>query len=75
LLLDEAVPLLTLTGPGGVGKTRLGLEAARAVRARFGDGARFVSLATVPRPDDVPAAVIRALAILPVSGETRRGSG
>jgi MoxR-like ATPase len=46
--------LLTLIGPGGVGKTRLALEAARAADSHFGDGARFVSLSAVQRPEDVP---------------------
>jgi predicted ATPase/class 3 adenylate cyclase len=69
----DGVRLLTLTGPvtgpGGVGKTRLGLEAARAVRAEFAAGACFVSLAAVRRADDVPAAIVRSLGIVPVSGE------
>jgi predicted ATPase/class 3 adenylate cyclase len=64
------VRLLTLTGPGGVGKTRLGLEAARAVKADFADGAYFVSLAALQRPDDVPAAIVKALAIVVLSGES-----
>jgi predicted ATPase/class 3 adenylate cyclase len=64
------VRLLTLTGPGGVGKTRLGLEAARAVKADFADGAHFVSLAALQRPDDVPAAIVKTLAIVVLSGES-----
>jgi predicted ATPase/class 3 adenylate cyclase len=62
--------LLTLTGPGGVGKTRLGLEAARVVQADFADGARFVSLAALTRPEDVPAEIVRTLAIVVLSGES-----
>jgi predicted ATPase/class 3 adenylate cyclase len=64
------VRLFTLTGPGGVGKTRLGLEAARAVRADFADGAHFVSLAALQKPEDVPAAIVKALAIVVLSGES-----
>ncbi|HSD77653.1 MAG TPA: adenylate/guanylate cyclase domain-containing protein [Solirubrobacteraceae bacterium] len=62
--------LLTLTGPGGVGKTRLALEAARAVEADFADGAHFVRLAALQRPEEVPAAVVKALAIVVLSGES-----
>ena len=66
----DGVRLLTLTGPGGVGKTRLVLEAARAVDEDFADGAYFVSLAALQRPDDVPAAVVRTLAIVVLAGES-----
>jgi predicted ATPase/class 3 adenylate cyclase len=69
-LRADGVQLLTLTGPGGVGKTRLGLEAARAVGAEFAAGARFVSLAALRRADDVPAAIVQSLGIVPVSGES-----
>jgi predicted ATPase/class 3 adenylate cyclase len=66
----DGVRLLTLTGPGGVGKTRLGLEAARAAKADFAGGAHFVSLAALQRPEDVPAAVVKTLAIVVLSGES-----
>ncbi len=68
--LGAGVRLLTLTGPGGVGKTRLGLEAARAVQAEFAAGARFVSLAPLSRAEDVPAAMVQSLRIVPLSGES-----
>ena len=65
-----SVRLLTLTGPGGVGKTRLALEAARVVEADFADGARFVSLAAIERSQHVPAAIVSALEIIPLAGES-----
>src|SRR5919198_4792448 len=66
----RGVRLLTLTGPGGVGKTRLGLEAARVVQGVFADGACFVSLAALRRPEDVPTSIVDALAIVVLSGES-----
>jgi predicted ATPase/DNA-binding SARP family transcriptional activator len=62
--------MLTLTGPGGVGKTRLALEAARTVAADFTDGAHFVSLAAVQQPEDVSAAIVRTLEIVVLAGES-----
>src|SRR3954452_15502441 len=69
-LRADETRLITLTGPGGVGKTRLALDAARAVAADFADGTAFVSLAAVKRPADVAAAIIGALGIFPLSGES-----
>jgi predicted ATPase/DNA-binding SARP family transcriptional activator len=65
-----SVRLLTLTGPGGVGKTRLAVEAARAVQADFADGAHFVSLAALDRAEGVPAAIVEALGIVVLAGES-----
>jgi predicted ATPase/transcriptional regulator with XRE-family HTH domain len=55
------VGILTLTGPGGVGKTRLALEAARTLGAGFCDGVVWVALATVADPAHLPAAIAGAL--------------
>jgi predicted ATPase/DNA-binding SARP family transcriptional activator len=64
-----SVRLLTLTGAGGVGKTRLALEVARLVEADFPDGARFLSLDSVQRAQDVPAEIVKSLGIVLLSGE------
>jgi predicted ATPase len=69
-LRARAVRLVTLTGPGGVGKTRLALEAARAVESDFPDGAHFVSLAALQRPEDVPAEIVKTLGIIVLAGES-----
>jgi predicted ATPase/DNA-binding SARP family transcriptional activator len=69
-LRTGSVRLLTLTGPGGVGKTRLALETARTVETDFTDGARFVSLGAVQRSEDVPAAIVKALEVVLLGGES-----
>ncbi|MEA2478919.1 MAG: hypothetical protein QOJ07_841, partial [Thermoleophilaceae bacterium] len=63
LVVRPGVRLLTLTGVGGMGKTRLALEAARAVAGRFADGAHFVPLAAVARAEFLPHAIAQALAL------------
>jgi non-specific serine/threonine protein kinase len=63
LLLDQAVPLLTLVGPAGVGKTRLALVIGQQTEAAFAHGAVFVNLAPVTDPDRVLAAMALALGV------------
>ncbi|HJP65860.1 MAG TPA: adenylate/guanylate cyclase domain-containing protein, partial [Actinomycetota bacterium] len=55
--------LVTLTGPGGTGKTRLSLQAAHRVLPDFSDGAFFVDLSPLTDPDLVPSAVAHALGV------------
>ncbi len=57
------VRLLTLTGPGGTGKTRLALQAAAEVLDGFVDGVYFVPLAALADPDLVPSAIATAVGI------------
>jgi predicted ATPase/DNA-binding CsgD family transcriptional regulator len=61
-LLDDS-RLVTLTGPGGVGKTRLAAEVARRVADRFPDGVSFVELGAVADAARVPAEVASALGV------------
>jgi predicted ATPase len=66
LLDDDDVRLVTLTGPGGTGKTRLAVEAAAGRLERFEDGVFFVDLSQERAPEDAYAAIVRAVPI----GET-----
>jgi predicted ATPase/class 3 adenylate cyclase len=64
--------LLTLIGPGGIGKTRLAIEFARSLEATFPDGAWLVDLSALERDSEVWPAVAEGLLILPVPGTEPR---
>lgn len=68
LLLDRDVRLVTLLGPGGVGKSRLAFEVAGHVQASFRDGVYFVPLSAVSDPSLVVPAIAGTLGV-------REGSG
>jgi predicted ATPase/DNA-binding winged helix-turn-helix (wHTH) protein len=61
--LIEHHALVTVVGPGGIGKTRLAQAVAHELRDEFADGVRLVELASLADPDLVPATVARALGI------------
>ena len=62
--------VLTLTGPGGVGKTRLALQVAGAALPRFADGVCLVELSSVADPGQVPRAIAGALRVREEAGTT-----
>ena len=70
LLRPGAARLVTLTGPGGVGKSRLALAVADALRDAYPAGVAFVDVAPIRDPTLVPATIARALGLNAATGST-----
>jgi predicted ATPase/DNA-binding winged helix-turn-helix (wHTH) protein len=70
LLLRPNIRLLTLTGAGGAGKTRLAIAVASVVADKFTGGVQFVGLASITHSDLVGTAITKALGLQQISGRT-----
>jgi predicted ATPase len=68
-LLASGTRLITLTGAGGIGKTRLAVEAARLVANRYPDGVVFVPLDGLVGAEVVPEAIAEAVGVREVAGD------
>jgi predicted ATPase/class 3 adenylate cyclase len=69
LLEHEGAHIVTLTGPGGTGKTRLGLQVGAELVEEFADGVWFVPLAAIADPDLVVPAIAQPLGVRETPGE------
>jgi Cdc6-like AAA superfamily ATPase len=72
LLLDPSVRLVTLTGTGGSGKTRLSLEAAAELVPHFDSRVYFVTLASITDPDMVAPAIAASIGLHQTGGQPFR---
>jgi predicted ATPase len=72
LLSENNARLVTLKGPGGIGKTRLAIEVVRQEAGAYGDGARFVPLAPLDSADQIVQAFLESLDLRPASQQDPR---
>ena len=69
LLLRQGVRLVTVTGPGGIGKTRLAVEVANGLAEQFPGGIHFVPLSSMSDPALIVSAIVQTLGIREAGGQ------